>query len=94
METNLLIETSKDYPLCEHGPTILFRKLNENTKEISDEYFACSACRDRKICSFYLKKCDYNRNDYVNQVSVPELIKCRKELVSEIYLYFHKIDKI
>jgi len=34
-------------PFCSHGPTILF--ANDKKK-----FFACSACRDHKLCKFYL----------------------------------------
>ncbi|XP_063976689.1 rRNA N6-adenosine-methyltransferase ZCCHC4 [Diachasmimorpha longicaudata] len=45
----------KDHPQCVHGPTLLFgRRVNGEIKQ----YYACSACRDRKLCSFYLEKTD------------------------------------
>ncbi|XP_015116387.1 rRNA N6-adenosine-methyltransferase ZCCHC4 [Diachasma alloeum] len=45
----------KDHPQCPHGPTLLFgKRLNG---EIT-QYYACSACRDRKLCNFYLEKTD------------------------------------
>lgn len=39
------------HPCCPHGPTLLFSRL-ENGEPRS--FFACSACRDRKDCAFFL----------------------------------------
>ncbi|XP_053757616.1 rRNA N6-adenosine-methyltransferase ZCCHC4 isoform X2 [Panthera pardus] len=39
-------------PLCPHGPTLLFVKVNQG-KEESRRFYACSACRDRKDCNFF-----------------------------------------
>ncbi|XP_048220772.1 rRNA N6-adenosine-methyltransferase ZCCHC4 isoform X2 [Perognathus longimembris pacificus] len=39
-------------PLCPHGPTLLFVKVNQG-KEETRRFYACSACRDRKDCSFF-----------------------------------------
>ncbi|XP_033634478.1 rRNA N6-adenosine-methyltransferase ZCCHC4-like isoform X1 [Asterias rubens] len=38
-------------PCCPHGPTLLFERFNGKHKK--QRYYACSACRDRKDCSFY-----------------------------------------
>lgn len=38
-------------PSCPHGPTILFSRIeNENSRN----FYACSACRDRKKCNFFI----------------------------------------
>lgn len=47
----VVIEDLKNHPLCPHGPTILFSRLVDGKKR---NYFACSACRDRKECSFFM----------------------------------------
>ncbi|KAL7298819.1 hypothetical protein TKK_0008559 [Trichogramma kaykai] len=40
----------KKHPSCIHGPALLFgREIDGGVKK----FYACSACRDRKICSFY-----------------------------------------
>nr|KAF6432773.1 zinc finger CCHC-type containing 4 [Rousettus aegyptiacus] len=39
-------------PLCPHGPTLLFVKVSQG-KEETRRFYACSACRDRKDCSFF-----------------------------------------
>ncbi|XP_047574995.1 rRNA N6-adenosine-methyltransferase ZCCHC4 isoform X3 [Lutra lutra] len=39
-------------PLCPHGPTLLFVKVNQG-KEETRRFYACSACRDRKDCNFF-----------------------------------------
>ncbi|XP_055290630.1 rRNA N6-adenosine-methyltransferase ZCCHC4 isoform X3 [Moschus berezovskii] len=39
-------------PLCPHGPTLLFVKVDQG-KEETRRFYACSACRDRKDCNFF-----------------------------------------
>lgn len=39
-------------PLCPHGPTLLFAKINRKEQE-TRRFYACSACRDRKDCNFF-----------------------------------------
>lgn len=39
------------HPICEHGPTVLFERKND---EANRRYFACSAYRDRKDCAIYV----------------------------------------
>jgi hypothetical protein len=39
------IET--DHPKCIHGPTLLFHSSTSN-------FFACSACRDRRECDIFI----------------------------------------
>lgn len=47
----VITKDSSGHPQCAHGPTILFsRVVNGEPKN----FFACSACRDRKDCSFFL----------------------------------------
>lgn len=48
----VIIEDLSNHPYCEHGPTLLFNKQSQGKEET---YFACSACRDRNLCSFYMK---------------------------------------
>ncbi|XP_014241340.1 zinc finger CCHC domain-containing protein 4 [Cimex lectularius] len=38
-------------PECPHGPTLLFTRI---VKGRPQRFFACSACRDRKDCPFFL----------------------------------------
>lgn len=38
-------------PRCPHGPTILFSRVIDMKRR---NFFACSACRDRKDCNFFL----------------------------------------
>uniref|UniRef100_A0A1B6LWJ6 CTCHY-type domain-containing protein n=1 Tax=Graphocephala atropunctata TaxID=36148 RepID=A0A1B6LWJ6_9HEMI len=40
----------KDNPQCPHGPTLKFIRVQNDRKQ---EFFACSAYRDRKHCPFY-----------------------------------------
>merc|ERR1711931_139379 len=41
----------EDRPCCEHGPTLLFERFFKD--KTSRKFFACSACRDRKQCTFF-----------------------------------------
>ncbi|XP_063096632.1 rRNA N6-adenosine-methyltransferase ZCCHC4 isoform X2 [Cavia porcellus] len=48
----LLSDPAAPAPLCPHGPTLLFVKVNQG-KEETRKFYACSACRDRKDCNFF-----------------------------------------
>uniref|UniRef100_A0A0B7A2N9 CCHC-type domain-containing protein n=1 Tax=Arion vulgaris TaxID=1028688 RepID=A0A0B7A2N9_9EUPU len=39
-------------PLCPHGPTLLFERI-DLTSKCPRQFYACSAFRDRKACSFF-----------------------------------------
>ncbi|XP_078588631.1 rRNA N(6)-adenosine-methyltransferase ZCCHC4-like [Branchiostoma floridae x Branchiostoma japonicum] len=57
VEVCLTSESGKDeasVPHCPHGPTLLFERYIRGAPS-GEKFFACSACRDRKECSFYLK---------------------------------------
>lgn len=45
----------RDAPHCPHGPTLLFERFvgKEADTPEKQEYYACSACRDRKDCDFF-----------------------------------------
>lgn len=68
------------------GPTLRFRRRGDS----ESDYFACSACRDRKECSFYLKVKDQNsqkslrgireRRKIVRKISKFRYMKLRKLL--------------
>ncbi|XP_069781131.1 rRNA N6-adenosine-methyltransferase ZCCHC4 isoform X2 [Narcine bancroftii] len=45
-------EAESEAPLCPHGPTLLFAKINRKKKE-ARRFYACAACRDRKDCNFF-----------------------------------------
>ncbi|XP_014661983.1 PREDICTED: zinc finger CCHC domain-containing protein 4-like [Priapulus caudatus] len=40
------------HPSCQHGPTVLFQRYTKDNST-SRQFYACSACRDRKDCSFF-----------------------------------------
>ncbi|KAM6949604.1 rRNA N(6)-adenosine-methyltransferase ZCCHC4 [Aplochiton taeniatus] len=42
----------KEAPSCPHGPTLLFEKASRGDEK-GRRFYACSACRDRKDCSFF-----------------------------------------
>ncbi|XP_014485981.1 PREDICTED: zinc finger CCHC domain-containing protein 4 [Dinoponera quadriceps] len=41
----------KKHPQCPHGPTLLFGRYVNGELE---KFYACSACRNRKLCTFHL----------------------------------------
>uniref|UniRef100_A0A336KBN6 CSON011077 protein n=1 Tax=Culicoides sonorensis TaxID=179676 RepID=A0A336KBN6_CULSO len=47
-------------PWCQHGPTLLFES---NSEDKPIKFFACSACRSREDCPFYL---EYNGQEIIN----------------------------
>lgn len=49
---DIILSNLVDNPCCPHGPTLLFSK---KIKTDITKYYACSAQRDRKFCSFYLR---------------------------------------
>ncbi|XP_070228328.1 rRNA N6-adenosine-methyltransferase ZCCHC4 isoform X2 [Bos mutus] len=53
VEVVLSSDPATPAPLCPHGPTLLFVKVNQG-KEETRRFYACSACRDRKDCNFFL----------------------------------------
>lgn len=69
------------------GPTLLFSKYNDGQLE---EFYACSACRNRKLCNFYLKKED-------NPIKLEKKIKrrgiepCPKDKHHKLYIKFHEL---
>ncbi|XP_059844970.1 rRNA N6-adenosine-methyltransferase ZCCHC4 isoform X2 [Hypanus sabinus] len=45
-------EAESRAPLCPHGPTLLFAKVNHKEQK-GRRFYACAACRDRKDCNFF-----------------------------------------
>ncbi|KAF4533192.1 hypothetical protein B566_EDAN001734 [Ephemera danica] len=50
----LIVDNLAENPQCPHGPTLLFEYKGKSRQRIQ-KFYACSACRDRKDCSFYLE---------------------------------------
>lgn len=48
---DVIINNISENPCCIHGPTILFERFHGNGQ--SRQFYACSACRDRRDCSFF-----------------------------------------
>ncbi|XP_042211965.1 rRNA N6-adenosine-methyltransferase ZCCHC4-like isoform X2 [Homarus americanus] len=48
---DVVINNIEDNPLCIHGPTLLFERFQSNGQ--SRQFYACSACRDRRDCAFF-----------------------------------------
>nr|XP_012222763.1 PREDICTED: zinc finger CCHC domain-containing protein 4 [Linepithema humile] len=78
----------KNHPQCPHGPTLLFGRYINGELE---KFYACSACRHRKLCRFYLK---YEQKLSKFQKNAWE--KEKKQLVQrcphqKLYIRFNKI---
>lgn len=74
----LLHDDSGDVPCCEHGPGLLFRRLGVSGKNDGRPFYACSACRRRKDCPFFLWKeqasrCSNSKRDLVMRRVLPDL---------------------
>lgn len=50
----IIIENFEEHPKCNHGPTVLFERLAGSG--VKTAFYACSAFRDRKDCSFFQPK--------------------------------------
>lgn len=70
----LNLEQLEQNPYCVHGPTVLFaNKLKK--------FYACSACRDHKLCSFYAV---YDENKKFSQEKL--------EIWKNVYTEFNKAN--
>ncbi|XP_063933321.1 rRNA N6-adenosine-methyltransferase ZCCHC4-like [Zophobas morio] len=67
----VILNDVKEAPFCLHGPTTLFERFyfcnkssgdNSGSHYESKRFYACSAYRDRKLCSFYCKEEDLNKH--------------------------------
>lgn len=58
-------EDLTDHPQCVHGPTFLLLRETANGPK---KFFACSACRDRKDCSFFIWEEDRKKNNTEDNV--------------------------
>ncbi|XP_068914450.1 rRNA N6-adenosine-methyltransferase ZCCHC4 [Tenebrio molitor] len=54
----VIVEDLQSHPWCPHGPTLLFSRKTDGIKR---NFFACSACRDRKLCPFFLYEDEKNK---------------------------------
>lgn len=88
-KTEVIFDNFVNNPCCSHGPTILFSKRVKN--EII-KYYACSAQRDRKFCSFYLKAGEKFKNIEIwkqNALKFKQSINHRK-----MFLLLHEIKSL
>ncbi|XP_063237537.1 rRNA N6-adenosine-methyltransferase ZCCHC4 [Bacillus rossius redtenbacheri] len=54
LHVDVIMDDVENNPQCPHGPTLRFRRVTDRGTR---DYFACSACRDRKDCRFH-RWCD------------------------------------
>ncbi|KAG8186767.1 hypothetical protein JTE90_010661 [Oedothorax gibbosus] len=49
----VIIKNTKHHPSCPHGPCLMFERHSANGTKTGRKFYACSACRDRSVCSFF-----------------------------------------
>ncbi|XP_034021237.1 rRNA N6-adenosine-methyltransferase ZCCHC4 [Thalassophryne amazonica] len=49
----ILTQAEEEAPFCPHGPALLFQKVCRGDDGGGRRFYACSACRDRRDCSFF-----------------------------------------
>ncbi|GFS40590.1 rRNA N6-adenosine-methyltransferase ZCCHC4 [Nephila pilipes] len=49
----VISKSCRKHPSCPHGPCLMFERYTSNGTKSGKKFFACSACRDRSICSFF-----------------------------------------
>lgn len=68
-QLTVINEDNSKHPQCKHGPTLLFCRQLNNSNQI-EKFYACSACRNRNECPFYLPvnkvKLDVQNNLVIN----------------------------
>ncbi|XP_046458566.1 rRNA N6-adenosine-methyltransferase ZCCHC4-like [Daphnia pulex] len=62
-------------PSCDHGPMLLFEK----SSNVDKRFFACSAYRDRKLCSAYVLETDW-KNDKEKEPKESQLLSTSRKL--------------
>ncbi|XP_072233079.1 rRNA N6-adenosine-methyltransferase ZCCHC4 [Leuresthes tenuis] len=77
----VLLESVKTAPCCPHGPTLLFEKGSKEGQK-GRRFYACSACRDRKDCSFFQWEDE--------KVSKARLLAREAENLSKKHLFTHQ----
>ncbi|CAL4137201.1 unnamed protein product, partial [Meganyctiphanes norvegica] len=87
---DVIINNISGNPYCPHGPTILFEKFQASKQ--SRQYFSCSACRDRKDCSFFFwadqKISSTKMQDWKNIYNEARPNLCHREIYTESDILF------
>ncbi|CAG9865183.1 unnamed protein product [Phyllotreta striolata] len=84
--TDVVVGDIDNNPHCPHGPTVLFSKASQ---EGVTRYFACSACRDRKNCKFYVL--EDQRDKYNKAAWDKEIANFKKDVHHrQMYINYHK----
>ena len=82
--TKIILEDLKEHPWCSHGPSILFEKNG------GEKYYACAAFRNRKQCSFYMKKPNLSKGTKKYERSLHKSV----EYVKNPKLFCHNCQKL
>ncbi|XP_044758555.1 rRNA N6-adenosine-methyltransferase ZCCHC4 [Coccinella septempunctata] len=86
----VLIEDPSTHPSCVHGPTLLFSREIDGHKRF---YYACSACRDRKKCSFFVWKDELEK--YVNKKINKQIVEHQKSINHRsLFLKLNKVKAV
>ncbi|KAJ3663199.1 hypothetical protein Zmor_007503 [Zophobas morio] len=86
----VIIQDLKTHPWCPHGPTLLFSRRINDTKR---NFFACSACRDRKSCPFFLYEDE--KNKYKPEVWEQERTKLLQNINHrKLFITLNKVQQL
>ncbi|CAG5127551.1 unnamed protein product [Candidula unifasciata] len=85
------VPTETESPACPHGPTLLFERFDQASKK-PRQFYACSAFRDQKACSFFQWA---NQNPEISSLSTRSIVAppyCHKHLRKR-YFEFKKLSR-
>ncbi|KAL3274192.1 hypothetical protein HHI36_015609 [Cryptolaemus montrouzieri] len=87
---DVIIEDLSTHPQCIHGPTLLFSRDVNGEKR---SFYACSACRDRKQCSFFIWKDEIER--YENKKIKKQILDHQRSVDHrKLFLKLNKVKAV
>lgn len=89
----VIVEDLSTHPHCAHGPTLLFRRTHHHSNRV-DEFYACSACRNRKECAFYVEKGNYKRPNQISSVQSVDKMNEQDALLEKVNCVTNAIESL
>ncbi|CAF0889323.1 unnamed protein product [Brachionus calyciflorus] len=80
----LNLEKISENPYCPHGPTIVFTNGKKS-------FYACSACRDHKLCNFYL---EYENDKTISEEKIKNWLSRYKASLKPMEYYDNLRKKV
>lgn len=90
-QLNVIVKDLSNHPHCEHGPTLLFSRQSIGSDQ-GERFFACSAFRDRRECTFYQSeqlKANESKAEHAQPIQCTFTIDDVKQLQSPERNYCH-----